>query len=152
MVRTPYILKIYLIIFLLLPITIKSAEDKTATKDDLVINVYQSLSIGELIKGTVKRNFYEPQVIKFEVITKKPCYIRVTKKADISNQYIEAKSIWRAGPITGLEKEFNGFDQYYVEDNKFYITVTIESIEALQTTPNGHISINPEIEVECIEN
>lgn len=132
-----------------LPFSASLATDKQKKdKNDIVINTYINIDLGDIIKGATKSHFYDDQVIIFEINCKKNRSIRITTIKDPGNEYIKFKTEWRAGGNNGFEEAFSGDAIYQCDNKTFYVTMTIKSVEVLSTAPSGKFSFSPEISVE----
>jgi hypothetical protein len=150
-------MKIYKPMIIILVLFLSSAnnfyckDDDKKNTQDIAINTYYNLSIGDVIKGATKSNFIENQVIKFEIQSKSNRNIRVIRIKDAGNDFIRFKTEWKVGPYTGFEELFTGNGIYSLENKTLYVTMTIKSIEVLSSAPTGVYSFSPEISVEYID-
>jgi len=139
---------IILVLFLSSANSFYCKDDDKKNTQDIAINTYFDLSIGDLICGSTKSNFTENQIIKFEIQSKYNRNIRVIKIKDAGNDNIRFKTEWRVGLYTGFEELFTGNGIYSLDNKTLFVTVTIKSIEVLSNTRSGIYNFSPEISVE----
>ena len=120
-------------------------------ENNISINTYTNIDIEGIVKGTKKNSFMEDQIILFEIRCQQNRSIRITRTKDAGNDYVKFETEWRAGANNGLEELFCGDAVYRCDNNIFFVTMTIKSIEVLNIAPSGEFSFTPEISVEYID-
>ncbi len=127
----------------------KNPDDNN--EDEITINTYINVDIDGVVKGTKKSNFFEDQVIIFEINCKESRNIRILKTKEPGNEFVRFETEWRAGANTGFEEIFEGNTIYQCDNKKFFVTVKIKSVEVLNTAPSGMLNFSPEIAVEYVD-
>lgn len=116
----------------------------------LAINTYVEVNAGNVIKGSSKKEYWDDQVITFEIFSADSKSIKITKVQDAETSDLIVEAQWKAGPYTGFEQDFeNG--TFTPVNEKFYVTVTIKSIKAKISADNGIHTLSPSIMVEQLD-
>ena len=141
-----------IILFLITPLMSQNGWTfNNSGKNEIVINTYVNVNLGEVVKGITKNTFYEEQLIKFEIKCTKNKRIRILKTKEPGNDYIKFETEWKAGQYTGFEEIYNGDGIYLPENEYFYVTMKIKSVLVLSQAPSGSFSFIPEISVEYVD-
>jgi hypothetical protein len=120
-------------------------------EDDIIINSYINIDLDGIVKGTRKTDFLDDQLIIFEIKCKQNRNIRILKVKEPGNEFVRIETEWRAGANTGFEEIFEGNTIYRCDNDKFYVTVKIKSIEVMNTAPSGLLNFSPAIAVEYVD-
>lgn len=139
-----------ILIFVLIISLCLIANSREIEEQQLAINTYVEVNAGNVIKGSIKKEYWDDQVITFEIYSADNKTIKITKINDAGTSDLIVETEWKAGPYTGFEQDFeNG--TYTPVNEKFYVTVTIKSIKAEISAGNGIHTLSPSIIVEQLD-
>lgn len=130
---------------------LKSMDDIRIFRPDLTVSTYNNIDIGDIISGTHKSVFLTEQIIKFEIKGSAERSIRIKIIKEAGNKYIHVDAEWKFGPNSGFENHFSGDEIVKLDDETFFVTMKILSVEVESNTPSGRYSVYPEIIVEYID-